>query len=288
MEDPLNSSFLSLALSLGCLAAPSLSGQPAPKAAPPRPSASLQTPTQLTPPGCGEVLHNFPRTLNLKWTPVVGADYYVVEIDCFGAHQMGHWDSEFNLAFKGGIAATTLTYNGFPGDNKGRWRVQAVKRGTPNTPYTESQWSKWCDFSFQSATQPRPAKPSLKPIIKITRIECGDKAGNPLGVRIAVSINSPSGISQWHVWSTWGGSNQVEKTFSGPLPTHVEEVVGLLHFNPDPVDRKHQWGLSVSVPGFDQPFRVYAFEPGPEQRCKGHYQPIPATTRDVRIRNTKS
>ena len=263
---------------LGSLGGASLQAQPpGPAGNRPIPQPVLVAPVQLTPPMCGEILHNFPRTLNLKWLPVANADYYVVDIDCFDAHQSGHWDSEFNLDFKGGIAATALTYNGFPGDNKGRWRVQAVKRGPPTTPLIEGPWSKWCDLSFQTAPQPKPPKPPQPPVIRISRIDCGDVTGNPLGVRIAISILSPSGGSQWHVWSTWGGSNHSDKTYTGTLPTSINEVVSLVHYGPDSVNRAHQWGLSVTVPGFDKPFRVYEFEPGADKRCPGHYLPAQTT-----------
>lgn len=253
--------------SLGILAAPALYSQGPQAAAKPRPLL-MAAPTLYTP-VCGVELHNFPRTIHFTWGMVPHSDYYVVEVDCFDAHQVGHWDSEFGLSFKGGIAATALTYNGFPGDNKGRWRVRGVHRGTPTSPLVEGPWSKWCDFKFKTSPQPTPPKPSVKPTIKILRIACEDK----LKVKILVSIDSPSGISQWQVWSTWGGSTHFDKVYPAPLPTHVEETVTLEHFNPDPVDRAHQWGLAVTVPGISTPFRVYEMEPGPQHRCPGHYVP---------------
>jgi hypothetical protein len=55
-------------------------------------------------------------------------------------------------------------------------------------------------------------------------------------------------------------------------------VISQLHFHPDHVDRKQQWGLQMSVTGFREPFRVCELEPSaPEFRCKGHYPPEPTS-----------
>ena len=50
----------------------------------------------------------------------------------------------------------------------------------------------------------------------------------------------------------------------------------MAHTVVDPVDRAHQWGLKVVVPGMAQPILTYGMEPGPGQRCPGHYEPKPA------------
>jgi len=114
-----------------------------------------------------------------------------------------------------------------------------------------------------------------KPEARIVSVEC---AGG-LAVRVHVLIDSPAGVSSFRVWSTWAGGDPYDKSYAPPLPTHVDEVVTIAHSVPDPVDRMHQWGLKVNVPGLAEPLSAYGFEPGPGSRCPGHYRPSPTPAR---------
>ena len=101
-------------------------------------------------------------------------------------------------------------------------------------------------------------------------VECAEG----LTVKVRVLIDSPGGIASYSVWSTWGGGPPVDQTFSAPLPTHIDKVVTISHSSPDSVDRDHQWGLKVEIPGTSTPILTYAMEPkgpGGKMRCHGHY-----------------
>ncbi len=112
-------------------------------------------PVQISP-ADGTQFTNFPRQFTMRWQAKPGLQgvTYEVEVDCLNCHQLGKWDSEFNLSKVYTGLTTTWVQHVFPGDNQGRWRVRA-KIGRILT-----QWSPWWHFSFK--TSPTPAtKPNI-------------------------------------------------------------------------------------------------------------------------------
>ncbi len=102
---------------------------------------------------CGQVFHNFPRELHMAWTAVAGANGYNVQVECLSCAVNGQWNNVANL----NVTSTTATA-GFPGDNKGRWRVRATQTASaPGMSAIQAgPWSNWCEFSFKT---PKPAGP---------------------------------------------------------------------------------------------------------------------------------
>ncbi len=131
-------------------------------------------------------------------------------------------------------------------------------------PGAERQWGR-AGFEVTCRVSPAPAA-------KIVSVEC---AGG-LSVKVHIVIDSPAGIRAYKVWSVFTGDTGSEQTFVAPLPTHVDQVVTIAHTGVDTVDRDHQWGLKVAVPGMAEPILTYGWEPqGPDgrRRCPGHYLP---------------
>ncbi|MDD5562969.1 MAG: hypothetical protein PHQ91_04575 [Thermoanaerobaculaceae bacterium] len=141
---------------------------------------------------------------------------------------------------------------------------EAVRTTSPGAP------RQWAHANFEIL-----CRETKQPEAKIVSIAC---AGG-LAVKVHILIDSPAGIASYSVWSVFTGNTNAEKSFSAPLPTHIDEVVDVAHTTVDPVDRAHQWGLKVVVPGMAQPILTYGMEPGPQQRCPGHYEPAPALQR---------
>lgn len=116
-------------------------------------------------PTCGTELHNYPRVLNLVWTPAVSANRHEVEIDCLSCTQVGKWDSEVGASkHLGPLSGTSTTYT-FPGDNDGRWRVRGmVLAGGGFNEHRYGWWSDWCKFSFKTG-QRQLSPVALKPCV---------------------------------------------------------------------------------------------------------------------------
>ena len=138
---------------------------------------------------------------------------------------------------------------------------EAVRTTSPGLPH------QWAHADFEVLCR-EPGKPEAK----IVSVDCA----RGLNVKVHILIDSPAGISSYSVWSVFTGNTNADKSFSAPLPTHIDEVVDVAHLAPDTVDRAHQWGLKVVVPGMAEPIFTYGMEPGPQQRCPGHYAPSPA------------
>jgi hypothetical protein len=158
--------------------------------------------------------------------------------------------------------STTWTLGGAELPHYKGWEAIRTK-----SPGAERQWAH-ADFEMWCKLPPQPQA-------RIVSIDC---AGG-LTVKVHIVIDSPTGISSYRVWSVFTGDTGTEQTFVAPLPTHIDRVITIAHTAPDPVDRDHQWGLKVMVPGVADPIFTYAFEPkGPDgrQRCPGHYLPPPA------------
>ena len=113
-----------------------------------------------------------------------------------------------------------------------------------------------------------PANPS-KAEAKVLAVECA----GALGVRIHILINNPAGILSYHVGCTEGGAPYVDRTFTAPFPTHIDEWVSNAHTAPETINREHQWGVRAEFPGGVPPILAFGLEPGPEHRCQGHYVP---------------
>lgn len=113
-----------------------------------------------------------------------------------------------------------------------------------------------------------PANPS-KAEVKVLGVECA----GALGVRVHILINNPAGILSYHVGCTEGGAPYVDRTFTTPYPTHIDEWVSDAHTAPETINREHQWGLRAEFPGGVPPILAFGLEPGPEHRCPGHYVP---------------
>ena len=105
--------------------------------------SSLPAPRPLSP-ETGADFHHFPRTTDLTWTAVPGAESYSVEIDCFHCCWLGKWCTEVGkprLAASG-IKTTSYRFD-WVGMNLGRWRVWAV-----GAEGRESARSEWRDFYY--------------------------------------------------------------------------------------------------------------------------------------------
>ena len=110
-----------------------------------------------------------------------------------------------------------------------------------------------------------PLQETLK--ASIDKIEClADQS-----VAISFSISSPLGIESYDIWSTWVDVQHSE-TFQDPLPNDISKTVNITEPVQDKIDRNHQWGLKVVLPGISDPYFFYALEP--DKRCPGHYQAL--------------
>jgi len=88
-------------------------------------------------------------------------------------------------------------------------------------------------------------------------------------VAVTFDILSPLGIDSYTVWSTVIQAEHNE-TFQPPLPTSISKTVEVTEPVLDKVNRSHQWGLEVNIPGQVAPLYTYAMEPN--DRCSGHYK----------------
>jgi len=105
--------------------------------------AIVPTPIQISP-SSGTKFYNYPRRFTMRWRRVKRATYEV-EVDCFNCREVGKWDSEVGPPHRiTGITNTSTSFT-FWGDNKGRWRVRALRNGT------YSRWSPWWYFSFKTS-----------------------------------------------------------------------------------------------------------------------------------------
>jgi len=123
------------------------------------------------------------------------------------------------------------------------------------------------------ALRPKQSSGATVPIrAAILEIQCGPE----FKLSVHISIKSESGVTSFSVWSTWGSQGTVERAFSPPYPTTIEEVVIHDEEYPDTIDRLHQIGLKVVSPGVADPFLTYGFEP--DDRCPRHFlRPSSAT-----------
>lgn len=99
---------------------------------------------RLEQPQPDDVFDQYPRKMQLRWTPVTLSNVkYTVEIDAYGAVQGGQWAAESGRSFRvyRDIAGNTLDHS-FVGAQRGRWRVRA------QVGNQDCSWSEWRYFRF--------------------------------------------------------------------------------------------------------------------------------------------
>jgi len=111
---------------------------------------------------------------------------------------------------------------------------------------------------------PTPAKTDA---ILITGVTCGPA----YTVKVDFEVTSATGVESIELFSTYTATNESKLTFLAPYPTFVKDSLWLDEDFADDIDRPHQVGLMVFYPNLEFPAYTYAYEPGPDQRCPGHY-----------------
>ncbi|MFV1948558.1 MAG: Ig-like domain-containing protein [Anaerolineales bacterium] len=101
----------------------------------------------------------------------------------------------------------------------------------------------------------------------IEKIEC--LAGST--VAVTFNISSALGIESYGIWNVFLDIEHNE-TFQDPLPTTISKTVQITEPIQDEIDRSHQWGLEVKVPGQTAPTYTYAMEPN--DRCPDHFKVV--------------
>jgi len=101
----------------------------------------------------------------------------------------------------------------------------------------------------------------------IEKIEC--LSGQT--VAITINISSALGIESYGVWNTVLDAEYTE-TFQAPLPTIISQTVQITEPIQDEIDRGHQWGLEVNLPGQSAPTYTYTMEPN--DRCPEHFKTV--------------
>lgn len=99
--------------------------------------AVLRAPGQISP-RSNAVFNNFPRRTTLRWRPVSGAAYYMVEVQYYDPSRR-RWIGNYKLE----RANTTAYTFRFVGAQPGRWRVWAVGRNG-----TAGRKSPWRGFRY--------------------------------------------------------------------------------------------------------------------------------------------
>ncbi len=92
----------------------------------------------------GDTFDQFPRKMEFRWDPVnIPGAIYTVEIDAFGAINVGNWAEATGQSFAvyHNIAGITHQHN-FVGMQRGRWRVRAKIGGQ------FCSWSPWSYFKY--------------------------------------------------------------------------------------------------------------------------------------------
>ena len=123
------------------------------------------------------------------------------------------------------------------------------------------------DASQLSYGTPTPA-PANAPSIVITGITCGPK----YTVNVDFEVTSPSGVVSVEIFSTYTATTESKLTFTAPYPLTVKDSLLLDEGDPDFLDRPHQVNVVAILVDQPKPVAVSAWEPGPQQRCPGHYE----------------
>jgi TonB family protein len=132
----------------------------------------LSTPAQVAP-AAGAELHEYPREVVFDWSAVMGAESYVLEVDCMDCCVKGKWCSESDqhlISTYRDLQTTSFTVE-FPGDQRGRWRVSAV------AGLLTSDKSSWREFSFNTAAAMAPAARAPVPLSPVANALIDGAAG---------------------------------------------------------------------------------------------------------------
>jgi len=123
------------------------------------------------------------------------------------------------------------------------------------------------DASLLAYGTPTPA-PAKAPSIVVTGITCGPKHT----VKVDFEVTSPSGVVSVEVFSTYTATHESKLSFTAPYPLSVQDALWLDEITPDTFDRPHQVNVVAMVVGQPKPVGVSVWEPGPKQRCPGHFE----------------
>ncbi|CAA6815522.1 MAG: Unknown protein [uncultured Sulfurovum sp.] len=103
----------------------------------------LATPKQITPQN-NAIFDHFPRKTVLKWSKVIGAKSYGVEIDCLHCCKSGKWCLDVKgKAWKTAKVNTEKYSFTYVGAQSGKWRVWAIDKNGNRSPK-----SKWRTFKY--------------------------------------------------------------------------------------------------------------------------------------------
>ena len=122
------------------------------------------------------------------------------------------------------------------------------------------------DASLMAYGTPTPTAATAS-LIKITNVTCGPD----YKVKVDFEVNSPIGVESIELFSTYIATNESKLAFLAPYPITVKDSLWLDEDFVDDVDRPHQVGLKVTFAHLEFPVFAYAYEPGPQQRCPGHF-----------------
>jgi hypothetical protein len=104
-------------------------------------------------------------------------------------------------------------------------------------------------------------------LAKITKVVCGD--GQTVGVDF--SVESGEGVMSVEVGASHKATNPSVLTYTAPYPLTAQGNLSFDEETPDPEDRPHLVWLKAMLVGKVWPVWYYAYEPGPNQHCPGHY-----------------
>lgn len=123
------------------------------------------------------------------------------------------------------------------------------------------------DASLLSYGTPTPA-PANVPSIVITGITCGPK----YTVKVDFEVSSPGGVISVEIYSAYTAAGRNERTYTTPYPLTVKDTLWLDEEDPDFLDRPHQVVVVAKLVGQPNEVAASPYEPGPKQRCPGHFE----------------
>jgi hypothetical protein len=180
----------------------------------------LSIPVLLSP-SDGAHFTNYPRTTQLQWQPVDGANQYRVNVEFRngGREEDNPWSNLFTKL----VNSTSLSFD-FVGDQPGRWRVTALNRAlTASSPV-----SNWRTFDYLTAPKqlatPVPASPLNGSILtnfpRTTKLKWETVANaNSYMVEIDYRMPGPEVNNPWATLTTFNTSNlEVSFNFPGDQP----------------------------------------------------------------------
>jgi hypothetical protein len=109
--------------------------------------------------------------------------------------------------------------------------------------------------------------PTAPPDVVITGVTCGPA----YSVRVDFEVAGSLAVERIELFSTHATAAGSRLVFQAPYPSSVNDSLWLDEASADEIDRPHQVRLEVYYPNLEFPALAYAYEPGPAQRCPGHY-----------------